>query len=487
MAVTLPRLSPTIWVTAQTIFVQFFGLALFAIQAPLLGPRAFGLVAIVMVFVGFCESVLAEAASEVLISIREVDDLHFQTMTTVTAMISLILGGGVWLGAVALAGLFGDHELTALFRWMAMLPLITSLGAAPNAMAKRDMQFQPLAIRAIAGVAGGGVVGMILTLLGAGVWALVWQAIVQQAIRVGILWLAVPLRFRFTLSRRHFRDILDFAGPLLLSRTMNWMSGQIPRFILGLNLGATELGLFSLASRLNDILMQLTLMPKYAVARVELRQYAGDPRGLDAATRRLMQQMSFLCFPLCIGAWALAPTLFSAWLDPRWYGGIVPAQMMLLMGVPLVTMYGTSALFMALNQQASEAAISTLHTLMAILTALIFAPFGLIIVTAAIAARPLGLVALPAISLRRNCGLSFRATLGAQFPALLAAILMGIVVWFLRLQFEGSFSSLVLLPVLIVLGAVFYVLLTALLLPDFVGRLLKSVSGRFNQRAGPAL
>ena len=66
----LPTLSPTAWVTTQALLTQLIGLLLFAIQAPLLGPKAFGLVAIVMAFIGICEMLMSDASAECLISIK---------------------------------------------------------------------------------------------------------------------------------------------------------------------------------------------------------------------------------------------------------------------------------------------------------------------------------------------------------------------------------------------------------------------------------
>jgi hypothetical protein len=59
--------SPTSWVTTQTAFTQGFGFLLFAIQAPLLGPRPFGLMSMVMIFAGFVEFVLGECVGAVLV------------------------------------------------------------------------------------------------------------------------------------------------------------------------------------------------------------------------------------------------------------------------------------------------------------------------------------------------------------------------------------------------------------------------------------
>lgn len=467
------RLTPTTWVTIQTIYEQGFGIVLFAVQAAALGPHAFGLFSLVMVFIGFCEFVLGMAASEALISIPDIEDLHFHTMTTVNVLLSVLLGAGVFCGADAIAGIFGEVELAPVLRWMSALPLISAFCAAPIAASKREMRFRPIAVRSIAGLTVGGTVGLTMALLGAGVWALVVQAMVQRTISAIILWAAVPLRPRISFSRRHFAELQRFAAPVMLSRTMNWASGQVPRLVLGYYLGATELGLFSLAARLSDILVQVALEPKISVARVDLRRFAGDPRGLEQAMRKLFLQMSVFCFPLCIGGAAVVPTLFHAWLDPHWFGGIAVAQMLMLMGIPCITLYCSTAVLLATNQQKWEAAISTAQTSATLLAALLFAPLGLIAAATAIALRPLVLLPLPVLLMHRLCKLPFRLILHTQAPALIASALMGFTIWFLGPHLEHLFGNAIALGVLIVSGAALYTATIAMLLPEFSGHLLR--------------
>src|SRR5882757_1784927 len=97
------KLSPTFLVTAQNLFKQLFAIALFAIQAPLLGPKAFGLIALVMVFIGFCEYVLEIAATDALISVKDIDERNYATMTTVNVAFGVGLGGLIFVFAPAIA------------------------------------------------------------------------------------------------------------------------------------------------------------------------------------------------------------------------------------------------------------------------------------------------------------------------------------------------------------------------------------------------
>jgi O-antigen/teichoic acid export membrane protein len=340
------------------------------------------------------------------------------------------------------------------------------------------MQFKPLALRSIVSLFVGGVVGLVLTLTGYGVWALVWQAIVTRVVAAIVLWLAVPLRLRFGFSRSAFSELMRFAVPVLLSRTMGWATGQFPRLIFGLYWGATDLGLFGLAARLCDIVLDVCLAPRYVVARVELRKFAADPAGLRDAAHGLLVNMSVICFPLCVGGAAVAPTLFHVWLDARWYGGIVPAELMMLMCAPFVTHYCAGAILLALNFQSSEALMSAAQTLITVIVVLGFAPLGLDAATAAFAARPLALLPLPATLLQVKCAVPARVLWMAQRPALIAAAIMGIGVTILRIELEPMLRGVMLLPLLIAVGAAMYGTAIALLLPDFTRQFVARFAAR---------
>jgi len=442
-------LSAASWVTIQTAYTQVFGVAVFAIQAPLLAPRAFGLVAIVMVFITLCEAFL-ESATDALISINQIEPQHYSTINALT-----VLAGGTFaiLLAVAahpLAMWFNEPQLEPVVRAMAIFPLVAGLGAAPNAATKRAMEFRPLAIRMISGVTVGGVAGVVLALNGMGVWALVAQAFLQRSICVAVLWSSSPLPFEIRLSLPHWRQMTGFAWPLIVARSLTWASGQLPRFILALHLSVTEIGLFSLASRLGDIVVSMTILPRTAVARVELRHSTPASAELNLAVRQLMLKLSALSFPLsAIGA-ALLPALIHAWLNPKWYGAIVPGQAMLLSAAAAGTFYAAGALFLALTQARSEALVSVLQVVTIVLVAETFAGHGLTAVTIAMAIRPLLLIAPIAALVKFRCAVSMRSFLGAQGFPLIAAAAASVPLWLTERFAETTFGAI---PALLGLGA----------------------------------
>jgi len=472
------RISPTSWVTAQNLFKQLFMIALFAIQAPLLGPKAFGLIALVMVFVGFCEYVLEITGTDALISIRDIEPQHYSTMTTVNVVAATIMGAGIFVFAPAIAGNFHEPQLIPILRVMSALPMLTVLTAAPNAACRRDLHFQPLVTRQLISVVAGGVVGLVLTFMDYGVWALVWQATVQRVLNVAILWKLVKLPFQMGFSPRHFQDLKRFGTPMLISQGMSWGADQIPRYILGLFLGASELGLFSLASRLSDTVLQLAVSPRYAVARIEMRRFAENREGIQDFTRNVLTHISVLTFPLCLGAAAAMPLLFTTWLNARWAGGVIPAQLMMLGILPYVTHYALSAALMGTNNQSKIAFNATVQTITLVLVSIIFAPMGLIIATAAIACRPLLTASIPVYFARKYCGLGTRLAIQGQLRPFTAAAVMAGVVYGLEIALRGHISDGALLVGVIAVCAATYATLICVLLPQVAKPVLARLRGR---------
>src|SRR5436305_10033689 len=125
-----------------------------------------------MVFIWFCELVLLDAAVEPLVSLPSASREHLRTASTVNGVIAALVAVATWLLAEPFAMLFQDPALRDLARALALLPILTALTAAPIATLRRARAFRSLALRAMAGLAGGGGVALAIALAGHGVWAL---------------------------------------------------------------------------------------------------------------------------------------------------------------------------------------------------------------------------------------------------------------------------------------------------------------------------
>jgi O-antigen/teichoic acid export membrane protein len=455
MAFRLPTLSPVVWLTVERLAQQILWLILFAILAPILGPRPYGLFSIVMVFVGFCEYVLIEGATEALVTVETLDRLHTTTANLVNGGIALGFSVVMCALAPAIGVAFHDDEIARLIWVLAPLPVLSALSAAPIAFLRRSLLYKRLAVRSTVGLTIGGVFGIILGLAGAGVWALALQVLAQRLAEVTIAWMSVPIRFGFGWSAPHFREMRPVALNVFAARIMIFAGGQLPRIILGYALGPTELGLFTLANRFLDIIAFITVLPRAVVGRIELRDFKPGSPEFERIFSAMTQSASVLSFPMFLGTAALVPDLFRAWLGDRWLDAVVPTQLILLGGLPQVFFYCIDAALLATNLSSVFRRLSTIQTLTIVVTVLCAAPFGLDVTCLALAIRPWVLLPFFLARVRRSCQLPIYDFLRLPLRALLGAAAMAALLTlpFLRPSWTYQKFDFVFL---VLLGMMFY-------------------------------
>ncbi len=466
--------APLTWFTIENLVQEVFWLILFIILAPILGPRPYGLFSIVMVFIGVSEFLLLESMAEALITVDHLDQKHTSTVNLCNGLISISGALAIAVLAPLIAYVYNDMEIKSLLWALIPLPVLSSLMATPVAMLRRSLRFKRLAIRSILGLAVGGSIGVAFGIAGAGVWALVFQILAQRVCEFVILWHSFPSHLRFGWSRKHFREMRPIAVNVFASRIMAFAGGQIPRVVIGYDLGAAQLGLFILATRVLGAIIQLTIVPRKIVGRVQLRLLKPGSPAFDAAFRSMVLEVSMLCFPLILGTAILTPDLFATWLGSRWQGGELPTQLIVLSGIPMMFFYCSSAGLMASKRSGFEAWVNMAQSLTLSVTVVLVAPFGLILTCMALLVQPIALLPLPLYLLRLYSGMSAKAILLASLAPLCGAALMAGMVYGARplLLHSLSLPEIPALLLLVGLGAATYVLFLQIFTPQQFKQLL---------------
>jgi PST family polysaccharide transporter len=460
--------NPTVWLTVEKLSTQIIWMVLFLVLARILGPEPYGLFTIAMAFIGFCEVVIVGATVEALVTLPEATADHLRTVNLLTVIAAIISGAAAFAGAPLLAWAFGIPSLQNLFRVLAVLPVISALTAGPIAVLTRAMHFRALAVRSIFGLLGGGVVALGLAWQGAGVWSLAAQILIQRCIELSLLWMSARTYCGIAWSPTHFRELRGYAISVGISKSMAWFGGQIPRVILGWYLGPFDLGLFALATRIADSVIQVFVVPQAWVARVALRRFADEPSGFADAFRLLVRQIGVLSFPVCCGLAAIMPLLFTEFLTRPWMAGVPAAQIVVLTGITATFYYCFTAAVLAARQPHLDSQIAIATDSTTALAVLIAAPYGLYAACIAMLVQKVGMMPGPLIMLRRTIGISPIAVIWSQLPVLGAAAVMGAIVVSCTPLVVRIMPSYLTIPILIGIGALTYLPLAMLAAPDIM-------------------
>ncbi|HYY99449.1 MAG TPA: lipopolysaccharide biosynthesis protein [Pyrinomonadaceae bacterium] len=342
-SMTHRSMSGMFWLLSGSGVQAVLRVAVIVVMARLLGPADFGLVAGALVLVDFVEVFSDLGIGLVIVQRHELEERHIRTGFTLSALLGLVFGAGLWLAAPAASQLMRMDGLTPVLRAMAVVFPVDSLSLVASALLQRDLQFRTLArISVAAYVVGYGAVGVSLALAGLGVWALVWAYVAQQLF-VSVALLAVrphPKRLHF--DPRSLREMTYTGAGFSAAQIFNYVALKGDNAVIGRWLGAGALGVYTRAYGLMTMSVTIFGSAFDRVMFASLAKMQHERERLALAFRRGVALITLIILPTSAVMFVLAPEVIQVLLGPKWSEVVVPFQV-LAVGMLFRTSYKVSA------------------------------------------------------------------------------------------------------------------------------------------------
>jgi O-antigen/teichoic acid export membrane protein len=216
----------------------------------LLGPEAFGTVAIawIVVGIGLLVADLGFTAAIVQRSDLDARDIRFISTLQVCTGVLLSLAGLALADVFAAA--FRRPDVAPVIRAMSAVFFVQSFGQTPQAVLYQSLDFRALQRIAITSyVVGYAVLGIPCAYLGLGAWTLVAAQLTQSAVS-SVLALASSRTSLRPALRPASRGLLSFGGKVIGANLTSWSIANVDNLIVGRMLGTVALGLYSRAMAL---------------------------------------------------------------------------------------------------------------------------------------------------------------------------------------------------------------------------------------------
>lgn len=236
----------------------------------------------------------------------------------------ILLNGGLAILQFLLAPLAGAYFrqpiVTDMLRVQALLYIATPFIALPSAILARSLDFRNQAKANLAGALAGAGAALTGALCSMGVWTLVIAPIIMMAVRAIGLTLASGIRLRPTFRFDGLGSILSFGGALLLCQLFWIIQSQSDVFLAGRQLDPHNLGLYTEALFLTQIVTAKFIPPLNEVAFPAYATLHKEGGKVGPAFLTSVRLTMLIAMPLYLGmavvAWPLVETLFGdKWLE----------------------------------------------------------------------------------------------------------------------------------------------------------------------------
>ena len=230
-------------------------LATTAVLARLLTPDEFGVVGFATVVVAYLTVLRDLGLGGALTQRRDDIEDAADTVFVVNLLLGVLLALFTAILAPWVAGYFEDPRITSLLRVLGLTFVIQSLGTTHLVLLQRDLAFSRKLIPDVGQSAVRMVVSIAAAAGGLGIWALVIGQVAGVAASTALAWVVLPWRPRMRLTRRLLGPLTRFGAPLLGVDIVHAIAGNLDYLIVGKVLGATALGVYTLAYRLPELLL----------------------------------------------------------------------------------------------------------------------------------------------------------------------------------------------------------------------------------------
>jgi len=310
------------WKAASQLVFQASRIVVAITLARLLSPEEYGLAGMVMV-VGLFALVFSDLALGAAI----VQRAHLSELDRSTVFWTSIIAGAVFtVAGIAVSGplaaFYGEPDVQPLFAALSVSFLVISIGSIQTALLTREMEFRKLEIRQIAATLCGAVVGISLALNDAGAWAIIGQQLTAVAISSVLVWWLVDWKPTLRFSVESLKSLGGFSSKVFAQRLLYYASRSADGILIGRYLGASALGIYTVAS--NTILIPFSQIagPIQQVMFPAFARMQDDKARVAAVWIRTMRLIAAVTMPALLGMIVVAPDFVAVVLGDRWSAAV---------------------------------------------------------------------------------------------------------------------------------------------------------------------
>jgi len=299
---------------------QVFGSAFFLVLLYLLEPSDFGLLAMAGVFIGAGEIFADLGLVEAMVQKHSISHAGFSGVFWLLMVLAILTCGLIWLLYPVLDTLTGISGVGSVSSILCLSYLFANAGNVFRARLKRDLSFNRLALCSVSATIVAGGVAIFLAYAGWGVWSLVAREIIYDAVEAGGMAVAADWLPGFLISYDETRELVSFGGKVIGNRAANFFQTRADDFVIGLYLGPSLLGLYSVGY---DMFLLLHRLFNQTLSEVALPAFSRIQDNLERVRKnffrviRVNSAMGGLIYGLVIifGADAVRLLLESKWQE----------------------------------------------------------------------------------------------------------------------------------------------------------------------------
>lgn len=299
-----------------------------------LSQTDFGLVGVVLVFQAFAQLLVDSGFSYALIQRKNTTRLDYSSVLWFNILMAIVLYIVLWFMAPAIASWFQDDaRIIPLSRVMFTAFILNAASIVQANRFIKNMNVRPVALANALGLSAGSVAGIALAISGYGAWAIVWQTIINAAVRTSMLWIWGHWWPVIRISWQSLRSFMSVGIGMMATSLLNTIFLNIYSFIIGNRSGLAPLGYYTQSNKWSTMGISSLSQVLTSSSLPVLSEAQDDPERFIRVARKFDRMTAYLVFPAMFGLVAVAEPLFHTLFGTKWDPSILLFRILLVRGI----------------------------------------------------------------------------------------------------------------------------------------------------------
>lgn len=456
------------WKLLERFGVQGIQFVLQIVLARILSPDHYGTLSMMIIFTTLANVFVQSGFNTALIQNKDVTEDDYSSVFWVSLAIAGALYALIFLAAPAIGAFYRMPDMVAPMRVLALILFPGALNSVQLAKVSRSLDFKKVFSSNILGILLAGLAGIVLAVMGAGLWALVVQNILNITVACVVMLFTIRWRPKWKCDLKRVAVLFRFGWKLLAASLLDTLQQSLCSLVIGKKYDSGTLGYYNRGAQFPQFVMNAVIGALQGVLLPAMSENQDDRKKVKELMRNSLRLASYVIFPMMAGLAAVASPLIRLLLTEKWLPAVPYMQINCLCfafyavhvcNLQAVNAMGRSDLFLKLE------IIKKVYSLVLLVIAVICfdSPMAIVMSTAIAAGVSWYINAAPN---KKLIGYSFGEQFRDLLPIFFMAAVMGICVLFVGSSLEGlGVSDVVILVVQVMTGVAVYLLLSVIFRP----------------------
>lgn len=306
------------WSALERILSQGAQLVLMLILARMLGPKAFGLIGMLAIFIAIGQVFIDSGFSSALIRKNDRSNIDYSTAFYFNIFVAVIFYIVLFITSPFISDFYQQPELTSLTKVIGLSLIINSFTLVPRTILTVSMNFKAQAKASICSVIIGGVIALTLAKCGYGVWALVAQTLSMALCNAVFLNVVAKWIPSLNFSKESFSYLFGFGGKLLASGLLDTAYNNLYQIVIGKKFDVINVGQYTQANQISSIPAMTMTNVIQRVTYPMFSHMQDNHKKMQEYYLLTIKVAALFIFPLMAGIAIISKPLIHMFLGSQW-------------------------------------------------------------------------------------------------------------------------------------------------------------------------